>query len=513
MKTSEVRSLLDHIPQGVLSIGKNGLIEKDFSAHLTQILGTSDIAGRSFKGLVLKASDFSLDMQDQIWQTLLSCLGESELNYELNADKLPNALVLDPGGRPRNLKATWNIQVQNDTIEHILVTLLDVTHEKAMEQAAAGHQQELSIIDELVQVPASKVAQFFETSLPLLKENEKLIEGTEVLSEHAVKLLFVNAHTVKGAARSLQFKGLAQVIHEAEEAYSRALKDREQPSRERLKADIEKIMNHFAIYGEINRNKLNRSEDFRKVTVDRDQIEQLHASLLHLAARPDLSMERLIEEIDRQSEALSSMIFERSLPIFEDYRERALSIARDLGKVPPEVHLEIDDFSVSPAVQSTLSRCMVHFLRNALDHGIETAEERRALGKDPAGSIRMRCHVKDRQLHLILGDDGRGLAIQRLRDKAFRAGRATADMNTEAIAHLIFEAGFSTAEVVSDISGRGVGLHAVRSFVEKQGGTVAIKLEGPLDPAGEYHRFHFELTLPLILQDARNESHGLPQAV
>jgi len=257
----------------------------------------------------------------------------------------------------------------------------------------------------------------------------------------------------------------------------------------------------FESYRDVNRNKLNRADDLRKVTVDRDRMEQLHISLKNLAKKPSLSLDSLIEEIDKQTEILSSMIFERSLPIFEDYRERARTIAKDLGKEAPEIVFDVEDFSVSPAVQNTLNRCMIHFLRNALDHGIETAEERQAAGKDPRGRIEMQCRIEDRRLTMTLSDDGRGLAMEKLRQLAAKAGYASAAMPPQDVAALIFEAGFSTASAVSDISGRGVGLHAVRSFVEKQGGTVALKLGAPMDAGGRFYRFHFILTLPLQAPD------------
>lgn len=115
----------------------------------------------------------------------------------------------------------------------------------------------------------------------------------------------------------------------------------------------------------------------------------------------------------------------------------------------------------------------------------------------------MVCRVKDRQLTLTLADDGRGLSIEHLRQLAVKAGYAVESMSRQEIAGLIFEAGFSTAKSVSDISGRGVGLHAVRSFVEKQGGTVGLQLDQPLDQEGRFYRFHFVLTLPLLAPDGQ----------
>ncbi len=88
-KTREVRALLDYIPQGVLSLTQDGMISKDFSAHLVHILGTDVIGQQSFKTLVLDRCEMSSDQRDQIWQSILSIVGEEEFNFEANAGKLP----------------------------------------------------------------------------------------------------------------------------------------------------------------------------------------------------------------------------------------------------------------------------------------------------------------------------------------------------------------------------------------------------------------------------------------
>jgi K+-sensing histidine kinase KdpD len=130
----------------------------------------------------------------------------------------------------------------------------------------------------------------------------------------------------------------------------------------------------------------------------------------------------------------------------------------------------------------------VHAFQNALDHGLETADERRAKHKPAQGKISLRAVRTPRGTTLWLADDGRGLNLNALRAKGGRP-----DETDELAANRIFDSGVSTAERVTNVSGRGVGLDAVRSFVRKLGGEVTVVLSG----AGENGFRPFELVIDL----------------
>jgi two-component system chemotaxis sensor kinase CheA len=118
----------------------------------------------------------------------------------------------------------------------------------------------------------------------------------------------------------------------------------------------------------------------------------------------------------------------------------------------------------------------MHLYRNAMDHGIEPASQRIAEGKSPAGHISLELCVRGRFFQLKLRDDGRGLAVDLLKQKAVEKGLIGADQNLtpEQIAQLVFASGFSTSEKVTEVSGRGVGMDAVKAFVEREGGTIEL---------------------------------------
>jgi two-component system, chemotaxis family, sensor kinase CheA len=153
----------------------------------------------------------------------------------------------------------------------------------------------------------------------------------------------------------------------------------------------------------------------------------------------------------------------------------AVELARDLGR---SVQIEVDagDLRVSTGVVEAVDLALLHVLRNAVDHGIETEQARAAAGKPPGGRIRVSAARASRGIAVSIEDDGRGIDLERVRQRAqelrllssVEARRASPD----ALFSILFIPGFSTRDSASDVSGRGVGLDAVRAAVELRGGSV-----------------------------------------
>lgn len=493
-KTYEIRSLLDHIPQGVCSIEAGGILAKDYSAHLVDILETDLIAGQKFEKVVLNRSHFTADVKDQILQSIGSMIGENELNFELNSNKFPTEIAYRVDGGEKFLKATWNAQLDEDkSVQRLLLTLLDVSQEKVFEQKAQEQARLLEMVKELIDIPAERAAQFFSTGLPLLQENQRLIDNAEI-NHGSLRLLFVNAHTVKGAARSLQLKALAAAVHLAEDGYAAMLKGTPIPQK-KLSQDCKHAIDILNSYIFVNREKLNRTEDLSKLTIERDFIEKQYFVLKDLVETPNPTVNNLMRTIRDHSDALTNMIFEQLSMVLESYKERAVKIARDVGKPEPELILDVMPIPINPEAKVLIEKCMVHILRNAIDHGLESAEERQAKRKPVNGKIWIRADHVDSDLQFVIEDDGRGMAISKLREKGLAAGILNPASTTEDIAEIIFQTGMSTAQSVSSISGRGIGMEAIRRFLTEAGGSIHVKLGEETNETG-YYRFQLLIRVP-----------------
>lgn len=173
----------------------------------------------------------------------------------------------------------------------------------------------------------------------------------------------------------------------------------------------------------------------------------------------------------------------------------ARSVAQAQGK---SVRLLIsgEEVRVDKSIVDLLAEPLMHMVRNAVDHGIEPAAERAAAGKDTTATITLSARQQGGGLLLQVGDDGRGLDIDRIRARALAMGLPGADSdNAQQIANLVFTPGFSTAEQVSEISGRGVGMDVVRTRITQLGGKIEIQTT-----PGKGTRFLMHLPLSVALQ-------------
>jgi two-component system chemotaxis sensor kinase CheA len=220
------------------------------------------------------------------------------------------------------------------------------------------------------------------------------------------------------------------------------------------------------------------------------------------AGMPDVpsQLQSASEGLERLTKELRDVVLEvRMMPIgetFTKFKRLCRDLARDLGKV---VELEIAgaDTELDKTVLEQLKDPLVHLVRNCLDHGLETPEERVAAGKPPQGTLRLAAEQRGDRVWVTVSDDGRGLDAERIRAKAVARGLIAADaVPAEAeIFQFVFLAGFSTAERVSQVSGRGVGLDVVKRHLEALRGTVEISSR---KGQGTEVRLSVPLTLAII---------------
>jgi len=379
--------------------------------------------------------------------------------------------------------------------------MLDITKEKVLLEEAEAQRHEFEIIRELIEAGERKIGQYFVSATALLRENEKVLEKPAAAIDHPdIQCLFINMHTVKGGARTLGLKDLARVFHEVEEYYQDILRHGYAIEKKRLQADMQKALDVYHHYQDVNTRKLNRSGDFSKVVINREFVEAHYQILRDIVSdldRKDQPLDSIISRIHSQKDNIVRLIFDQLPMVFEEYKRKAEEIAKEVNKPKPHLAIPLDSISSMPEIKATLDNCMIHLLRNALCHGIEPADERLRHGKGEVGTIVIRSQVQGSTLCLEMHDDGRGLAIHKLREKGLEKGQLPASATLQEVAELIFAPGVSTASAVTHISGRGVGMDAVRKFLEQEGGSIEIRLGNPKDESRNYYNFKFLLHIPL----------------
>lgn len=216
------------------------------------------------------------------------------------------------------------------------------------------------------------------------------------------------------------------------------------------------------------------------------------------------SFEEQLEYLERITTNLHDAVMKVRMVPIERVFNRFPRLARDLSRQLEkqiELKMEGEETELDRTVIDEIGDPLVHLIRNSADHGLETPEARAAAGKDPTGSIFLKAYQDGNNVVIEAGDDGKGIDLSKVMEKAVQKGLATkaelASMSEADILELLFQPSFSTAEAVSDLSGRGVGLDVVKTGIEALGGSVEVKTE-----SGKGSTFVIRLPLTLAIIQA-----------
>ncbi len=267
-------------------------------------------------------------------------------------------------------------------------------------------------------------------------------------------------------------------------------------------------------------NQENNQEEVRKahkikqtVRVDIERLDNLmnlvgelvmHKGRLEQIATNDKSNElnETIEQIDRVSSDLQSVVMKvRMVPVeqvFNRFPRMVRDLAKDLNKELDFI-MEGKETELDRTVIDEIGDPLVHLLRNSVDHGLESAVDRVAAGKPQEGKLILRARHEGNNVYIEVEDDGQGINTKTILNKAIEKGIITAEdagkMTPEEANNVLFYPGFSTAQAVSDVSGRGVGLDVVRSKIESLNGEIFVE---SVEGQGTKFRIKLPLTLAII---------------
>lgn len=310
--------------------------------------------------------------------------------------------------------------------------------------------------------------------------------------------IFRVVHTIKGNAASLGLDALAALCHETEEPLARLLRGEAAVTPDFVAAllsavdALRRLLREAAAGQAAGVEALPPSRPARTLRVDLGKLDRLldltgeiavaRGRLAAALASPETSRQELLEihaALDPLHGELQERVTELRLvavgPLFRQQIRTLRDLAQAQGKLARLV-LEGEEAEVDASVAEHLRDPLTHLVRNALDHGIEAPEERRRAGKDPCGRVTLRAYHASGHIVVEVEDDGAGPGRARIEARVKELGLAP---EPERLAdgdlyRLVFDAGFSTAEAVTGVSGRGVGLDVVRRKVDALRGSAAL---------------------------------------
>ncbi|CAD6553373.1 ATP-binding protein [Paraburkholderia sabiae] len=503
-KTADIQAMLQNMQQGILTVVDGAVIHSEYSAYLEAIFETKDIANRPLMDLVFADCDLGSDVVSQVEAAVFACIGEDSINFEFNQHLLVNELTRKmPDGREKTLDLSWSaITDESDTVMRLMLCVRDVTELRQLAAEAGEQKRRLEMIGEILAVNEEKFHHFVDSATGFINENERIIRQHTHADGSAVAELFRNMHTIKGNARTYSLQHLTSIVHETEQRYD-ALRQPESAhewDQEQLMAELERVkeaLQHYATINEVSlgRRKAGRVDSAeRYLVVDREHIQE---SLRLLDAANPADVRDLLTARDSVRRTLRLLGTEKVEDALAGVLQSLPSLATELGKAAPAVRIDDNGYRVRTQAGTTLKNVFMHLLRNSVDHGIESIEQRVELGKPEAGVIDIEVGVAEGALQITLSDDGRGLALSRIRGIAADRGWLQPDsqVSDEAVAEFIFRPGFSTAQNVTEVSGRGVGMDAVRDFIKREGGRIELRFTD--DHAGaDFRQFQTIVYLP-----------------
>ncbi|WP_027797417.1 Tar ligand binding domain-containing protein [Paraburkholderia acidipaludis] len=516
-KTADIQAMLQNIQQGMLTVVDGALVHAEYSAYLEAIFETKEIAGQPVMELVFDHTDLNSDLRSQVDAAIHACIGEDAMNFTFNQHLLVNEIAKTMAdGRVKTLDLSWSaITDENDTVMRLMLCVRDVTELRQLAAEAGEQKSRLEMIGEILAVSEEKFHHFVDSATGFVNENERIIRQHAQADSAAIAELFRNAHTIKGNARTYSLQHLTSIVHETERRYDALRRNdvSEEWNQEVLIADLERVKAAIERYRTINDVSLGRKDAGSHgsaehyLMVDRGHIQE---SLRMLEAADPVDVRSLLTMRDSLHRNLRILGTETIEDALSGVLGSLPSLARELGKEPPVVRIDDGGYRVDKQVSSTLKNVFMHLIRNSVDHGIETATTRVAQGKPAAGTIAIQASLGRGALQITLSDDGRGLALGRIRSIASARGWLDDDaqLSDELVADFIFHAGFSTAEKVTEVSGRGVGMDAVRDFLKRENGSIQLRFTD--DQRGADYRL-FQIVVCLPERCAVHSVGGAPQ--
>jgi len=450
-RNRELATLLDSLEQGFLTVHADGTLAAERSAMATRLLGTYQPGQRLWEAIA-PYDPTTAAWLDLCWAGLL----EDMMPRELALDQLPTKLTIGD----RNYRIAYRPTSTDASAGDMLVIITDKTAELARDRADAAERDLLRMVERMTR---NRIG-FSE----MIDEIDRQVRNVELLAAAPVSdELRRELHTLKGNCGLI---GLTQVATECHQLEDRiAATGAVDPNVLRSL-----VQGWDGLKTKLARVAGPQTPDHSEV--GKDDLAELREALARGAS---LGM---IDHIIR------SWKLERTRPRLERFAEQASGLALRLGK--PDVAVEIADHGVrlDPAKLRPFWAALSHVIRNAIDHGIESRAERIAAGKPAHGELQLVTRTDGNTVVIEVSDDGRGIDWEAVRAAARAAGlkHATHDDLVAAM----FSDGLTTRSAVSETSGRGVGLAALREAYMRLRGTVEVTSE-----PGHGTRFRFKLPL------------------
>ncbi len=449
-RSREMRRLLDVVQDGFFTINMLGFLSEERSSATDRLLGG------------LKPNSTLVDilrMHDPAaadWMELgLEDVFAGILPIEVTIAQLPTRVQIGP----RTLSISFCPVMDGAEVTELAVAISDVTAEVEREQLEIENREMLAMIE--------RIGADREGTIEFLHEGDELIALLRDDSQCDTAITMRRLHTLKGNCSLFGLQRVSQICHDIEDYLTESGEFPRDAAWSRLFEGWTKAR--------AMSQKLIKNDEFG-IVLEEAELTSLLLSVLK--NEPTASL----------ANRIANWRLEPTKTRLERISDQAHRLALRLGKGNLHVVIVHNDLRTEPKHWGTFWLTMIHVIRNAIDHGIELAEERIAAEKAPGGTLRIESVLEGNRFVVSIADDGRGIDWKGVRAAAERQGRL-AETHQDLI-NAIFDEGVTTARAVTATSGRGIGMSAIRQATQKLGGEISVRSDAK---NGTEFRFEFPL--------------------
>jgi|GEM_PF-1496843 len=459
-KTKKISILLDNAGQGFLTFDKNFIIDDEYSKECIKLIG-EEIGGKHIAKLLfadkLKQEFFTTTLLEALYETML-------LKQNSYLSLLPQMILYNK----KVMKLEYKI-LEN---EYFMLILTNITSQRKLESKMKKEQETFKMIVAIV----SESSTFFDLKkdYSAFLNNYRTLVDISQPPKYNIGEVYRAIHTFKGSFSQIFMQNVVTFLHNLETRISLMIKKGDVTNEELLNlldsVDFDASLNEsLKIIDEILGEEFLHSQDFLKINL---------SNILSIQDK----ISKILDKVDSTSPECQDILCHvqnlsniKLVDLLRPYNKLVQQLATKFSKEIYEFDITGDSQILVTDEIKPFIKSLIHLFRNSVDHGIEPAEERAELEKDEVGTIRCEINLDRDNLHIIIKDDGAGIDIEKIKNKAASLNIDINKLNEIEILNLIFEDGFSTKERVNEISGRGIGMAAVKSELDKIGGVIDMK--------------------------------------
>lgn len=498
----QMKIILDNIPVGIVIVDENRLVTPSYSTIMHRLFRLKKIAGMFVEDVLYWDDNREKERKTFIeWMKLVFDISH---DWDLIGGIGPEIIEYDGDDGTIYYNVNYQRIVSDGKVNSLMIYIVDVTEKMRqkiiLQEKTAQHNFELEIFTAITgQENSSEIADFIFETKDTLAICGKLLNGLKNEKERFAVCndIFRHMHSIKGLARTYGMNEFARHAHQTEDILSSirsgdilyetgsidetSVADKLTELVALMESLLEKaegILKKFVHKGMDAATAIRKRE--RSIKISYDKIGELTTLCDTIAERNEKDPDNARRDLLR----LKNILTEISLQPFDNIYKRLTKIVSDVSSAlnkKVEIITEGESLLLPYRTHHLLVNALLHLLRNALDHGLETPERRKTAGKNVTGKILIKTERNGDQATIIFSDDGAGINPDMIGKKAIEEGLVTdvalQEMDDEEKLNLILLPGLSCRYRADEISGRGVGMDVVSDALNQIGGTLKIESE------------------------------------